>query len=176
MQRASTSWMAGTALLAVLALRVPVAGQTASSNQDTLAALLVEVRGLRAAMEQMASFGPRVQLAFGRLQIQEQRVNAAVKRAQDLRAQIAGAEGALGNARTLLARFQRAIEGTANPSERNDLEGQIAALKQQIARQSTDLQRLQTDEADASSQVLAEQTRWTEINQRLEDLERVLAR
>ena len=70
MNRASISWIAGTALLAVCALRTPLAGQAAvTSNQDTLAALLVEVRGLRAAMEQMASAGPRVQLAFGRLQM-----------------------------------------------------------------------------------------------------------
>ena len=33
---------------------------------DVLSALLIEVRGLREAMEQMASAGPRVQLALGR--------------------------------------------------------------------------------------------------------------
>jgi hypothetical protein len=38
-------------------------------------ALLREVDGLRVAMEQKASAGPRVQLAIKRLQLQEQRVN-----------------------------------------------------------------------------------------------------
>jgi hypothetical protein len=37
---------------------------------DVLGALLTEVRGLRQAMEQMASAGPRAQLALGRLQLQ----------------------------------------------------------------------------------------------------------
>ena len=36
-------------------------------QEEDLPALLVEVRGLRAAMEQMASAGPRVQLALGRV-------------------------------------------------------------------------------------------------------------
>src|SRR3972149_2796185 len=35
-------------------------------DSDVLPALLTEVRGLRAAIEQMASAGPRVQLALGR--------------------------------------------------------------------------------------------------------------
>jgi hypothetical protein len=33
---------------------------------------MIELRGLRATMEQMASAAPRVQLALGRLQLQEQ--------------------------------------------------------------------------------------------------------
>ena len=43
----------------------------AEPNQDVLAQLLVEIRGLRATMEQMGSAGPRVQLALGRIQLQE---------------------------------------------------------------------------------------------------------
>src|SRR3954465_8684292 len=39
--------------------------QTAPApREDVLAALLIEVRGLRVAMEQMAAAGPRVQLAL----------------------------------------------------------------------------------------------------------------
>ena len=45
-------------------------------------ALLTEVRGLRVAMEQMTSAGARVQLALGRLQLQESRLNSG-KRAPD---------------------------------------------------------------------------------------------
>jgi chromosome segregation ATPase len=176
MKRASISWIAGTALLAVFALRTPLAGQAVTSNQDTLAALLVEVRGLRAAMEHMATAGPRVQLAFGRLQMQEQRVNTMIRRADDLQAKIAEADSALNAARGQLARCQRALEGTTNADEQKDFQAQVSVLKETIAQRTTELQRLQTDEAEVSSQVLMEQSRWTDINQRLEDLERVLAR
>lgn len=176
MKRASIWWIAGTAMLGVFALRTPLAGQAVSSNQDTLAALLVEVRGLRAAMEQMASAGPRVQLGLGRLQMQEQRVNTLVRRAQDLRRQIAETEGSISNARHNLEGFQAELERNANPDKRNDLEGAVSMMKHQIAQRTPELQRLQTEEADVSSQVLMEQSRWTEINQRLEDLERALSR
>src|SRR5690349_20626879 len=176
MKRASISWMAGAALLAVVALRTPLAGQAVTSNQDTLAALLVEVRGLRAAMEHMASAGPRVQLALGRLQMQEQRVNMMIRHADDLRAKIAEADSALNAARGEVSRMQRALQGTANPDEQKDLQSQVSNLKEHVAQRVTDLQRLQAEEADVASQVLAEQSRWTDINQRLQELERSLAR
>ena len=66
----SVTVVCAAALLATSHFTVrPVAQQP-----DTTAALLVEVRGLRAALEQLASAGPRVQLMFGRLQLQEQRI------------------------------------------------------------------------------------------------------
>src|SRR5262245_7461133 len=62
------------------------------TQEDVVPALLVEVRGLRAAMEQMASAGPRVQLALGRVQLQEQRVNNLMRRIEDSRNQVAGTQ------------------------------------------------------------------------------------
>ena len=43
-------------------------------------------------------------------------------------------------------------------------------------RHSMERASIQTEEPDASAQVLAEQSRQTEINQRLDELERALAR
>ena len=51
-----------------------------------MSALLTEVRGLRQALEEMGTAGPRVQLALGRLQLQEQRVNTAIRRLESIRA------------------------------------------------------------------------------------------
>ena len=80
------------ALTAVLASAALLGGSADGRAQaatatppETLAALLVEVRGLRAAMEHMAAAGPRVQLALGRLQLQEQRVNTLVRRLEEVR-------------------------------------------------------------------------------------------
>src|SRR6478672_2344919 len=66
--------------------------QASASQEDVLPALLVEVRGLRAAMEQMASAGPRVQLALGRVQLQEQRVNNLLRRLEESRTHLAEAQ------------------------------------------------------------------------------------
>ena len=92
MQRQTWQIALTLAFVVVLAVwRATPAAEQASAGQssDTLAALLVEVRGLRAAMEQMASAGPRVQLAMGRLQLQEQRVNTLVRQLEAIRNDLA---------------------------------------------------------------------------------------
>ena len=92
--------LTGSRLLATVVVLISTAslgaarsGQAppATTSPDTIAALLVEVRGLRAAMEQMAAAGPRVQLALGRLQLQEQRINTLVRRLEEVRAALAPA-------------------------------------------------------------------------------------
>ena len=44
------------------------------------------------------------------------------------------------------------------------------------AGSAAEVQRLQVEESEAAAQVSSEQARWAEINQRLEDLDRALAR
>src|SRR4051794_10708475 len=61
----------------------------APPNEEVLPALLAEVRGLRAAMEQMASAGPRIQLFATRLQLQETRMNGMVRRLDSVRESLA---------------------------------------------------------------------------------------
>lgn len=177
MQPSSISWIAAAVILAAVALRTPVAGQTALSNQDTLAALLVEVRGLRAAMEQMASVGPRVQLAMGRLEVQEQRVSTMVRRADALRDAVSTAQKRVNELQDRLTNIQEDLaNGTLDVKRRSEIEGVLPYAKQDLARATADLQRLQTEELDAASQVANEQARWAQFNQLLESLERALAR
>src|SRR3982750_1059702 len=87
----------GTALLCVLGTGAWVHARQAGppANEAVLPALLTEVRGLRAAMEQMASAGPRVQLFASRLQMQETRVNNLSKRLSDVRDTLAASQQGL---------------------------------------------------------------------------------
>ena len=175
--RRSLVWViAAVAVVGLAVLRVPASAQTAGNNADVLAALLVEVRGLRAAMEQMASAGPRVQLAMGRLQLQEQRVNAAMRRSDDAHDRRVEAERSLAELRLRLTEAQGAIERSTDPSERQALETQVRLLKDALTRQAADLQRATAEETDAAAALAAEQSRWSDINGRLEELERALAR
>jgi chromosome segregation ATPase len=177
MKHTSMLWIAGAALLAVFTFRPSVAGQTTPSHQDTLAALLVEVRGLRAAMVQMASVGPSIQLAMGRLQLQEQRINTLVRRADGLRDALVAAHKQAGALQDRLGNGQRELEGDPAPERRSHLLREVLpVLKQELARATAEIQRLQAEESDAASQVASEQARWAEINQRLEELDRALAR
>lgn len=147
-----------------------------AQGQEILPALLTEVRGLRAAMEQMASAGPRVQLALGRLQLQEQRINALVRRLEDVRTRLHAADREMTTATDRAKGLEEARDrpvGSDGPS-REQLDEMIAVMKREAALRAADMQRLIAEEAAIAADLAAEQGRWTEINQRLEDLERTL--
>jgi hypothetical protein len=54
------------------------------------------------------------------------------------------------------------------------MQAQARALKSTIEQRSTELQRLISEEAEVGSGLSGEQSRWTDINKALEDLERTL--
>src|SRR5437763_8879624 len=77
----------------------------AAAAADVLPALLVEVRGLRAAMEQMASAGPRIQLSVARLQLQEGRINTMLRRLEGVHDSLSTAQRELAELTDGLARI-----------------------------------------------------------------------
>jgi chromosome segregation ATPase len=149
----------------------------APQEQDVLPALLTEVRGLRAAMEEMASAGPRVQLALGRLQLQEQRVNNVLRRLETVR-------GSLVENQNNYERFQQQVtqledaapnQQTGHPTAA-ELKEEQTQVKAMSMRAAAEVQRLTVEEAALSAELASEQGRWTDLNQRMEELERALTR
>jgi chromosome segregation ATPase len=153
-----------------------VAGLVAVRGAATLSALLIEVRGLRSAIEQMATAGPRVQLAMGRLQLQEQRVNTMIRRLDGVRAEISTVEKESAELQDHARAVQSALDRNSHPDERTNLEADAARGKRDLARLAAQIQRLQAEDADISSQLTTEQNRWADINRTLEELERTLTR
>ena len=160
----------------LMCLRGPLAAQSATpASQDVLPALLVEVRGLRAAMEQMASVGARVQLAMGRLQLQEQRINTSIRRLDEIRAAIPGAE-AIADLKRGEIRGWEAQFRLEPPDDRDRAEEMLKQARGVAAARAADVLRLQGEEASLVQLIATEQARWTEINERMEELERALIR
>jgi len=150
--------------------------QTAGGGQtDVLAALLTEVRGLRAAMEQMATAGPRVQLALGRLQLQEQRVNTLARRLETVRTTLSAAQREHDSAASRLRDIEKAREAV-DPSERKEAEIVLPGLQRALALAAAEVQRLLAEESALNVDISGEQARWSNINRRLEELERSLGR
>jgi hypothetical protein len=177
--------LTGSRLLATVVVLISTAslgatrsGQAppASTPPDTIAALLVEVRGLRAAMEQMAAAGPRVQLALGRLQLQEQRINTLVRRLDEVRTALAPARQKLQETSERLDHMEKASRDSPIEDQRRDAEAALPRMKREAALAASELQRLQNDEGMLLQDINSEQSRWTEFNQRLEELERSLPR
>jgi predicted nucleic acid-binding Zn-ribbon protein len=161
-----------------LSVRARAAAQaTRATDQDVLPALLIEVRGLRAAMEQMASAGPQVQLALGRLQLQEQRVNNLLRRMEGIQNELGGASQEFDRTRQEITRMEGALKSVGlGAEERDHIESILPELRGAAGRALAKVQRLQVEESGLSQGLASEQGRWTEINQRMEELERALTR
>ena len=161
-------------LLALLATGTAVSrGQ--AQEPSILPALLTEVKGLRAAMEHMAADGPRVQLALGRLQLQEQRLNTLIVRLDAVRQQLANAQRNVAQHQMQSGQMEAALRSRQD-EPREQIEAMIAAMKQEAASTVADVQRLTAEEASLAADLAAEQGRWSDFNQRLEELERSMGK
>ena len=161
----------------VIAAGVLVAARQAPPPQpDVLPALLEEVKGLRGAMEQMASAGPRIQLFTARLQLQETRINNMIRRLDGVRDSREEAERELAHLQEQQRQAEQALASGAGPIPSEELSGVIAQAKREIADRKTRVARLAAEENQLSADIATEQARWTDINGRLDDLERSLTK
>lgn len=167
-----------TGFLSSLAVALVVAGQAPAPQPDVAlnsAAIVQELRALREAVEGVLATNVRVQLLMGRLQLQEARIQALVRQSTEIDAQIAG----MGAERQALTHQQRAMEGASNeiadPEEREFAKQQLATLTERLKQLDARHGSLLADQASVQQLVVTEQNRWGEFNQRLEELERMLA-
>jgi len=150
----------------------------AAAQEDVLPALLVEVRGLRAAMEQMASAGPRVQLALGRVQLQEQRVNTLVRRIDEGRTHLADTQRDYEAMQQQLRGIEAGLREPAKPEgpPLADLQNMQREIERELARRASEVQRITADITIMETDLATEQGRWIDLNQRMEALEQSLIR
>jgi chromosome segregation ATPase len=169
-------WALGAAGMFVVGFGVSAGAQGARTQEpDILSALLTEVRGLRQALEEMGTAGPRVQLALGRLQLQEQRVNTALRRLESIRDSISKTEREVAGQQGQLESFQKMFK-PEKPGEENPMAAMMGGFKNMIEAGTLEVQRLQSEEAQLQQQIASEQGRWAEINKAMEDLERALGK
>lgn len=145
-----------------------------ASGPDVLPALLQEVKGLRAAMEQMATSNAHAQLLVGRLQLQEGRMNGMIRRLDTVRDDLAKADAEYAQINGAL----KMLAGDSSPSDmpEKDRDTAVGGLKQQVQFVKANVDRLRAEEAQLTSDLTAEQARWVDINQRLDELERSLVK
>ena len=158
-------------LLALCA--VPLLAQSAAN--DTLGALLVEVRLLRQALERSAA-APQVQLLGTRLTVQNARLQSVIQDHERARA-------ALQDVVSGIASFTRELEATtqqhdvaSDPVFKRRLADQMVSLKTQLADSSELETRRRARESELAAAVAEEQNQWLLLNRRLDEIERGLPR
>ena len=161
------------ALLVAFGVSLLVAGVTAqqSTSIDPIRELLVEVRGLRAAMERSATVGARVQLLVARIQLQEQRISELSRRLAQVRTELRDAEGQMNTFAPMMKMFDN---DKMPPEERDAFNHQLEMMKGQLALQEKRRTELTQEEGFLTQQLSEEQGRWTTINEQLDALERSL--
>jgi chromosome segregation ATPase len=160
-----------TLVIVAFVARVP-AQQTQAPIQTEL---LSEVRLLRQAIESLAGTNARVQIVFGRLQLQEQRLQAAAARLEMTRMPLSSMNQRAAEAADRYKATEEAIaENRAKPEQIEAMRGQLRGLRREIDQIEAERARLQLAEADAASNLNQEQGRWSDLNRQLEDLERAL--
>jgi seryl-tRNA synthetase len=162
-------------LVAITLVARPARGGQSTGGELT-AALLAEMRGLRAAIEQLASSNARIQLAIGRLQIQEQRVNALLRQHTEVRQRLTADERQHAENEARLADLLGVVGTITEPGERQAITQEIGILKRTVAAGSITLQRTRAEEVELAGLVGAEQGRWTAVNEELDSLDRALRR
>jgi formamidopyrimidine-DNA glycosylase len=164
-------------LVATLAAPSLAAAQTSAppAAPDVLRELLVEVRGLRAAMERAATVGARIQLLVARVQMQEQRITELSRRAVTVREELGKIDATIVQHSGMLKQFERTeSSGRIPPEEQRSMESMIEMQKQQIAVAEKRRQDLLGEEALLAQQINADQSRWSDVNNQLDELERSL--
>jgi chromosome segregation ATPase len=153
---------------------VPAAADAQAPVVDPIRELLVEVRALRIAMERSATVGARIQLLVARVQLQEQRIAELSRRSAAVRDEISKVEATIATNTDALKREESAVERTNSVEMRRELEQQVEHYKAQLRNPEKRRQELLNEESLLSQQLAADQGRWSDVNNQLDELERSL--
>ena len=160
-------------VLAFAARTIGAAPQIAPGT-DVIAVLLTEVHELRLAMERSATVTPRVQLTLARLNIQEQRTVALSRQLDQVRQEQANGLLETKKLSSELEDVQKALQTSLDASQRRGYEFEEQGLKRKLSQQAAIEDRLRGREAEAVQLLSAEQSRWIDLNSKLDELERLL--
>jgi septal ring factor EnvC (AmiA/AmiB activator) len=157
----------------IAALSVPALAQTGST--DTLSALLVEVRQLRIAMERAATTTPQVQLLGARLSVQNERLARAERDHDSTKRELEEVSAALAQMTTQIEEIENAAAQEQNPERQRALSMEARAATSQRAEMSARQLRLRARESELATRFGSEELKWTELNRRLDEIERTIS-
>ncbi len=148
--------------------------QAPASDAQTLQALLTEVHQLRIALERSTQIAPRIQIAVERLKLQQEQVARVARQLDDLRRELDRNRESQPKIQQRLEQVSSAAAETADPQQRKDFDVVVKEVKLQSEQAEKSLQQMQVREGELASQLQFEQARLTELNDRLDQMERAL--
>ena len=143
--------------------------QAPASDGQTLQHLLSEVHQLRIALERSTQIGPRVQIDIERLKLQQELVARVARQLDEVRRDLDHHRSEQPKIQQRLQEFRQ-----QDPQQQKDMKVLSTHLKLDAEQTERSLQQLQTREGELVSQLQSERARLTELNDRLDQIERAL--
>jgi predicted nucleic acid-binding Zn-ribbon protein len=148
--------------------------QAPGSDTQTLQTLLAEVRQLRIALERSTQIAPRIQIAVERLKLQQEHVARVSRQLEDVQRELDHRRAEHPKMLQRLQAMDNAVSQTTNPQEQKDLNYRVSEFKLETELAEKSLQQFQAREGELASQLQSEQSKLTELNDRLNQMERAL--
>jgi hypothetical protein len=157
-------------------LAVCATGAIASQAQSTPPAdpIVTELRALRAELKERLDGAITAQLLVARLQLQEQRANNVIRQLQDVDTRLRENQ----STREQLSASIKMFSGLAKESYSTEEKPNpmFAPLRAGLERTAQTEAELKQQQIDLQGMVAEEQARWSVLNARLDELERLLAK
>jgi uncharacterized protein (DUF305 family) len=158
-------------VLALFLASAAAFGQSAPADSQTLQALLSEVRQLRKDLQTTSTVSQRVQILLYRMQSQHATVARAQQRVDEADSRLAEAKGAVRHFTSEIDRTEFALNDSQNATERQQLEGILAANKRELEPQKLVEQEWETKEAEAVQNLRFEESRLAALEEQLDRLD-----
>lgn len=148
--------------------------QAASTDSQTLQALLDEVRQLRQDLKANAALGQRSQLLISRLQIQQSAVDKAAQRLDEARVKLAQVENEGKDISTMIKYRENQQTNSANPAESAAHAQEITRLKAGLDKLPSLAQERQAAVTTSEDQLRTEQAKLAAIQDELDQIDKAL--
>ena len=166
------------ALILILAAltAAPAAAQTVAPAADSslTQALLLEIRGLRQDLMNMAAAIQRVQIVMYRVQAETALLARASERFDIARTRCNQIKSQRDSLPAEIANTEERARNAQNPTERQAAEALLPRLKGQVDFLANEEAQCRGKEAEAESQFRAEQARMNELQDQFDKLDKAL--
>ena len=163
-------------MTALLALSECAFGQAASSDTQTLQALLSEVRALRQELHASLNRTQSMQILLARFQVQEGVVTKASDRLNESRQKVLDIHMHQKGQAVEAKRLEDELNSAETPQQQADLQERIKRVKSELDLAGDIAQQQQTTEIQAEQQLRDERDRLGAIEGQLDELIRVMAK
>jgi chromosome segregation ATPase len=159
----------------LLLISMPVFGQSASNDSQTLQALLAEVRQLRHDLQTTTVAAQRAQILIYRVQAQESVVRRMQERVDDARSRLAQVRFEQNNRAVSIKQIEEnKSHSETPPTEQKDLEDTLTQIKVRFDADANKEGEIQATITDAEDRLRMEQAKLGGLQDQLDRLDKTL--